>query len=188
MKINKRLNLVIPIETEEHGTFYVHSMPIAREVFARYYLVLSKTLARIYTEQLGIGTGPRVAALLLHDVAKEMEAWDGPVGVEKGLVAEIRRLTNVITLGDSGWGPIPLDVAVRRSMFDQDDLAEVENAITFFILTSAVNKRTQVAPIMEGASQLWGGQVTSLNCTEFAASLRTSTATDNSGERKTPAA
>ena len=44
MKIDRRLNLVQPIETGS-GTVYLHSVPLSREVWETYFLVLSKTYA-----------------------------------------------------------------------------------------------------------------------------------------------
>ena len=33
MKIDRKLNIVIPVETESKGLIYVHSTPISRDVF-----------------------------------------------------------------------------------------------------------------------------------------------------------
>ena len=76
MKIDKKLNLVIPIETDD-GTLYVHSMPIRREIFDTYFLVLSKTFAAIHGEGLGEIAGPRVAALILKKIAMDTGMWEG---------------------------------------------------------------------------------------------------------------
>ena len=75
MKINRALNLVIPVELES-GTVYIHSTPISREVFEEFYLVISKTFTRIFTEGLGAIGGARIANLMLRDVAKETNQLD----------------------------------------------------------------------------------------------------------------
>ena len=56
MKINRALNLVIPIDSEK-GQLFVHSTPISREIFEQYFLVISKTFAAIFSEGLGAIAG-----------------------------------------------------------------------------------------------------------------------------------
>lgn len=181
MKIDSKLNLIVPVERENGQTIYVHSTPISREVWEQNFLVISKTFAGIYAEGLNIHTGPRIAALMLKRIAQQMDAWDGPNGIESTLVAEIRRLTNVVMPSDSGWTTIPMQEAVNRKLFDADDLSEVDNAITFFIVASAMHKKKEAGDVIRGAARLWGAQTTSLNSTAYAASLPTSTATASSG-------
>lgn len=192
MKINRKLNLVIPVDRGDEGTIYVHSTPISREVFERYFLVISKTFAAIYTEGLGIAAGPRVASLLLRKVAEDMggtderaraAAWED---VQNGLMAEIKRLTNVVVSGHGGWTTLPFQEAVDRKMLDPDDASEVENALAFFTVASAMHKKSELPTILTGAASLWGGQIVSSNSTEFAASLPISTPDGNSGAKATP--
>lgn len=184
-KIDKKLNLVIPI-TYESGTLYAHSTPIRREVFDAYYLVLAKTFSAIYGEGLSYRTGPRVAMMLLRDVARRMDP-EGTTAfsddVEKGLIGEIKQLTNVAALGASGWETVPYAEAVAKGMIEDEDASEVENAIAFFIVASSVHKRSEVRPIVTQAARLWGGLTTSLNSTEYAASLPTSTVAESSGAK-----
>src|SRR3954465_11092498 len=94
LRIDKRLNLVIPIETSI-GTVFVHSCPIRREIFEKYFLIISKTFAAIYSEGLNVIAGPRVALMMLKQIAINANAWEGNDGVESGLLNEIRRITNV---------------------------------------------------------------------------------------------
>jgi len=186
MKINKKLNLVIPVETDNGGTLYVHSTPISREVFDTYFLVLSKTFAAIHGEGLGMIAGPRVAALILKKISTDMGIWEGETGVQRGLVNEMHRLTNVLVLGERGWETVPYDEAITKELITQDDAAEVDNAVTFFIVSSAMHKRVMVEAMVAGAARLWGGQTSSLNCTEYASSLPTSIVTGNSGVTAKP--
>ena len=178
MQINKALNLVVPLD----GGGYVHSTPIGREVFETYFLPISKTFSGIFAEGLNVLAGPRVASLMLKKVAVDMGVWDGVAGVGNGLMAEIRRLTNVLLPTESGWQTVPLDVALSRQMISQDDYAEAEGSIVFFICISAMHKRSLIEPTLAGMCSLWESQITSLNCTEFASSLPTSTETDSFGE------
>lgn len=180
MRVDEKLNLVIPLYDGEQPYAYAHSMPIGREVFDRYYMVIAKTFSSIYGEGLGSIAAPRIAANLLRDRAKEMGILDGPDGVQTGLIGEIRRLTNVILPGDDGWTPIPLADAERMAKITSDDVAEVMNAAAFFIVASAMHRRNELSGILGGAARLWSAQVSSLNCTEYAATLPKSTPGGNS--------
>jgi hypothetical protein len=183
--IDKHLNFVIPVQGDGVTT-YVHSMPIGEDVFDRYFLVISKTFAAIYNEGLGVTAGPRVAAKLLKRVATEMGVWDGADGVQTGLMTEIRRLTNVVAPGPNGWTTFPFQDALGENYLSKGDVSEVENALVFFTVASAMHRRAELESILNGAGSLWGARVEPLNCTEFAASLTTSTATGSSGATAQP--
>jgi hypothetical protein len=189
MKINRRLNLVVPVHYDSE-VLHVHHVPISRQVFERYFLVISKTFAKIYTEGLGLAAGPRVAMLLLRATAEEMGVLDGPTGVEMGLIAEIKRLTHVIAanLETGGWQQIPYPIAIARQMIDEDDAAELENALAFFTVASSGHRREDRDGILTGASKLWGGETSLLDCTEFLNSLPTSTPIENSTPKRPKAA
>ena len=194
MKIDAKLNLVIPIygdpqimndpktgKEAEIDTIkaYVHATPISREVFEANFVVISKTFSAIYGEGLGAIAGPRVARMMLKKVAEDLGMWDE---VQGGLVAEMRRLANYIGPGQNGWETLPLEIAVQRQLIDGDDAAEVENAVAFFTVVSAMHRRNALRATLAGAASLWSAQITSLNCTDFAASLKTSTEAVNSSE------
>lgn len=190
MKLDRNLNFVVPVDTDAGTAVYVHATPISRAVFEEHYLVISKTFAAIHQQGLAALSGPRVAALLLRDVAKRTaglevgeNAWDGPTGVERTLLPEIRRLTNVIVPTDDGYRTLPYqEVVDKKQHMSADDVAEVEGILAFFTVASAMHRRSQLQIILSGAASLWAAQVTSLNCTEYAASLQTASETDSSGE------
>jgi hypothetical protein len=169
MKIDKRLNLVTEVETED-GTVFVHSAPISREVFEKYFLVISKTFAAIIGEGLSFVSGPRVAALMLKKIATDIGVWDGRDGVNNGLMAEIRRLSNVIMPTETGWKTYPLQDVIDKAMLDESDIAEVEGLIAFFICASAMSRKNELRSVLERMA-LWGSSITSLNSTEYACSL-----------------
>lgn len=187
MKIDRKLNLVIPVYDDQDRPIYVHSMPISKEVFETYFRVLSRAYSEILTGGFGIMAGPRVTALIVKDIAKNEGRWEGPEGVERGLFAEIFRLTNVIVSGERGWETIPLDEARRRGSIDDGDFAEVENAILFFTVNSHMMRRREAPTLLESAAQMWGAQTSSLDCTAFQASLPTSIKVENIGEKAGPA-
>lgn len=181
MKIDRHLNLVQTVDQGGGELLYIHSIPIARETFERYYLVIARSFAALYKNGLDFMAGPKVAMYVLRDTAKELGTWEGPGGVEQGLVAEMRRLSNVLLPGPTGWVTVPFQEALDKNMLSPDDAAEVESAIAFFICNCAMHKRSTLLQILDGMVGLWGAQTTLSNSTEYARSLPTSTGTDSSG-------
>lgn len=192
MRIDRNLNIVIPVETDT-GLVHVHSMPISTDAFHRYHLIIAKTFARIYNQGLGALAGPRVAALLLRETAKDL----APVGAgaqaaevaareADGLLAEIRRLSNVSMPTPRGWETIPCEEARNRGVISADDWEDVENILVFFIVACAMQRGEELETARQMTAALLGVEYTSLNCTGFTASLRTSTETDSSSAKPTP--
>lgn len=179
MRISSKLNIVVEVVTEEDGTIFVHSTPISRDVFERYFMIIGKTFATIIGEGLTLISGPRVAAMLLKKVAADAGVWDGPGGVEQGLMAEIRRLSSVVMPGPNGWKTLPLQDAISKKLLSDEDIAEVEGLLVFFICVSAMSRKTELLGLVSRLS-VWGTQTTSLNSTEFAGSLQISTPDETS--------
>ena len=189
MHIDNKLNVVIEIE-DEGGTSYVHAEPISSAVFERYYKAIAKTFAAIHGQGLRAVAGPKIAGLMLREISEADGSWeDGSVdgvkvvGVKNGLLNEIRRLANVLVLKEAKWQTIPLQEAVDKKLMNPEDLREVENAIVFFTVYSQMVRRPIRRAVMTAAADVFGAQITSSNCTEFAASLPTSTGTGNTGEK-----
>jgi hypothetical protein len=185
MQIDRRtLNLVLTVEDDEGGVLaHVHATPIGRETFERYYDVLTQTYAAMM--ERGVGwmalNGQKVAALMLRDVAKANNAWEGQKGVEAGLLAEIRRLANVMTLGPNGWQLTPLQVVLDQGQFEEEDAAEVESACVFFtVLSSAMSKKGRKA-----AFGMFDGRLTSSTASEYRSSLPISRPDEPTGEKAT---
>lgn len=192
MKIDRKLNLVLPIidgvtkdeKGVEHDSIvaYVHATPISKEVFEKYFLVLSKVHARILSEGLGWAAGPRVAALMLEKIAKEDGIWEGEDGVSRGLLGEIVRLSNVfMPMAAGGWDMIPLQLAIGQNLLSPDDIGEVKSIIVFFTVASWLYPKAVRDKILTEAVALSGGRTESSSCTEFSASLPTSIATGSTG-------
>lgn len=184
MKLNEKLHLVVPLYDDNEAIYaYVHSAPISREVFEANFFLLSKTFTAIFAEGLGEIAGPRVASLVMRKISKQHNDEAGAAA----LMNEIHRLTNVLVRSPSGWAMTPFQECVDKGTIDADDLAEVINAIVFFIAVSAMTARQQRRDMLAGAARLWGAQIVSSDCTAFAASLKTSTETANTGAIPTPA-
>jgi hypothetical protein len=183
MKIDRQLNLVIPIYGEGEDTppvMYVHAAPLSREVFEANFLIISRTIAAVHGHGLGIQAAPRIAMLLLRNEAKAIGADEESVAA---LIAEMRRLASVITATPTGWTTMPLDDALAARILDDEDVSEVENAMAFFTCASSMLRKVERAAVLNGAAKMWGAQTSSLNSTAFANSLPISTGTGNSGEK-----
>src|SRR5271170_5114052 len=147
--INKKLNLVIPIETDT-GKIWIHSTPISRAIFESNWLLLTRTLSYLYSNTIGPAMAPRVAALGLRDTAKEL---DETKDVSNDFIIEMYRLTSVLMPnpgGAPGWQTIPFSEVKARKLIDEEQLAEVENALVYFIVASAVHPTHELGSVFTG--------------------------------------
>lgn len=178
MRIDQKLNFVFPIETPNHGTAYVHSMPVGRVVFESFYSVLGKVFTTCFEgedpKHIAL-TAPQVAYPALKRLAVSSNTWEGQDGVKAGLINEIIRLTSVMFAGENGWEFLPMDVVTKRGIFDEDCEAEVLSALVFFTSISKVAPKTLAGTFLEMAGSLRSWQFTSLGCMEFMTSLPTLT-------------
>jgi len=171
MKIDKNLNLVVPVESNE-GKAYFHSTPIHREVFQRYHFVMCAAFTKLLQSGMEL-TGAKIAAYTLEETAREMNKWEGATGIEKGLMEEIARLTNVLILGENGWEMLPVGVALQRGFIEDDDWSEAKQRIVFFTLVSAMTRMAVRNDLLMIMNESWQTQTTSSGCMEFIASLPT---------------
>lgn len=198
MKINKRLNLVLPIydpstfekdeatgktEEIEHVRCHVFSTPLQRETFDRYYMVIGQAFNTIMTKNLEFIGGAKLAYHVVRDIAVKSGEWEGDEGVENGLINEILRLTNVFAPSPRGWTMIPFEDACAGGILDEDDAAEVRNACVFFTLMSTMVRKDEVAGALRIPLRVWSARLESLSSTEFMNSLPTSKGTVSSTAR-----
>ena len=190
--IDKNLNLVIPLTRADGSKVYVHSTPVRFESFEKYHLVLAKTFSSFAMNGLDPRSGPSVAAMILKDVAKStvrvpgMDWWDGEDGVggAAGLMADMVRMSNVLTsTKDKGWVTEPLQSALDRNLITGEEKSEVMNILTFFTVVSLVAPKMDRPLLVNGMARIYELQAISLNATEFATSLKTSTIAVNTGEK-----
>lgn len=167
MKIDRKLNIVIPIETESKGLIYVHSTPISRDVFEQFYLELGKVFSQCFDaiNQAHLAlTAPQLAYPALKTMTIKAGNWEE---VKKGLINEIVRLTNVLVIGEKGWESIPLDLAIKREILDEDEESEVLSALTFFTAICRVAPKDLRMSFLEMAGSLRSWELTSLDSTEY---------------------
>jgi hypothetical protein len=184
MQIDRKLNLVQTFETNA-GTVHVHSTPISHEVCRDYFLILRKTYAQMIAQGLFPAGGSSSASLMMERIAKLDNVWEGVDGVRDGLMAEIRRLTNVVVPSPQGWQPIPYEQALSQNMFDVEDVEEMEGAIVFFTCASLVfrgRRNSERLRMLLGVMEFqWHTRSTSSDSMAWAASLPISTPAVNTG-------
>ncbi|BDI50874.1 hypothetical protein ABLI10_004611 [Escherichia coli] len=178
MKIARNLNLIIPVRTEK-GNGWIHATPISKEVFKEHFFILSKTFSAIFSEGLGVVAGPRVAFLMLERISRDSGIWDDDKGVRNTLVNEIIRLANLVyPVEGKGYDTIPLDMALEREIVELDDVA---GELVFFTCVSSINSPEQAKGTMDVVNGIWSTQCSSLNLTEWIASLPTLKSAASSG-------
>ncbi len=175
MKIDKNLNLVVPVEAD-HGDVFFHHTPILRETFQRYHFVMCAAFTRLLQAGMEM-TGAAIAAMTLEEISRDMGKWDGKEGVKAGLMDEIERLTTVLILGGNGWEQIPVNVALSRELLDEQDWQEAKQRIVFFTLICGMTRKAVKEDLLTILNDSWQTQTTSSTCSEFCASLPTSTET-----------
>lgn len=183
MKLSKRLNFVIPVDRGDGSIDYVHAAPIGEETFDKYFMTIGQAFSQLYSGGLGLFAGPRLAAKLIKRVAIASESWEGEDGVEKGLFGAMRQRAMFVRPGSEN---VLLEEAEAKGMISSEDVSEVENALAFFIVASSMHKRSELPVILGVVSRIWDARTSSLNATEFSASLRTSTADESSGAKAKP--
>ncbi|WP_449266187.1 hypothetical protein [Escherichia coli] len=178
MKIAKNLNLIIPVRTEK-GNGWIHATPISKEVFKEHFFILGKTFSAMFSDGLGVVAGPRVAFLMLERISRDSGIWDDDKGVRNTLVNEIIRLANLVyPVEGKGYDTIPLDMALEREIIDLD---EVAGELVFFTCVSSINSPEQAKGTMDVVNGIWSTQCSSLNLTEWIASLPTLKSAASSG-------
>jgi hypothetical protein len=171
VKVNKKLNLVCHLDETAMGEIYVHSTPIMRETFEQYYAPIARAFTRIFATPIAHASGPRVAKLVIRDEAMAIGTWDGESGVKRGLFEEIRRLTHVVTNQGGKWQHVPIEEA---NQLDADDIATIENYISFFTVASAIQGKSELKETMGIASTIWPLRLEPLNVTDYVAGLQMS--------------
>jgi hypothetical protein len=177
MRIDERMNLVVPLYRDEKIYAYVYSTPVSREVFEAHYWLIAKTHNKLV--ELDRIAGTKVAVFVLKDVAKKERAEESCTA----FLAEITRLSNAIVATDDGWTTAPYQAAVDRKMIDMDDAREVDSAIVFFTVGWLMYPLNLRLALLDGAAPAWNAEITSLSLTDFSASLKTSTEIVSFGAR-----
>jgi hypothetical protein len=182
MKINRNLNIVIPIDTDD-GKIFVHSVPVSRDVFETFYSELGKVFTQCFDSlnqaHLAL-TAPQLAYPALKKISNDAGTWDS---VKKGLINEIIRLTNIAMPGDNGWESIPLDLAMKRELLDEDTESEVLSSLVFFTSIWRTAPKELREAFLGMASSLRNWELTSSDFTIYLAGLPILTKKENTGKK-----
>lgn len=180
MKIDKKLNLVTSVTREDGSIVYLHVTPFPYEVVEEHCVLLGNLFTNFITQVGPLGSA-RVAAMMLKKRLKqEQEARleDGKslsdLPKSLTLVDEIQRLTVVIHNVGGQWKTTPLEVAFNQGIIDSDEYREVEGEVVFFMVSSAIQKASLLAPTVGTVIKMYDGQLTSSSVTAFRDSLQTS--------------
>lgn len=178
LKLNKRLNIVIEVTQEDESKAFVHSTPVSRQIYDAHALLFGKTVSVMYGEGLSPGMCARMAHTILRTQAEELGVLPA---VERTLLPEIVRLTNVYMPSAAGYEMIPFVEVLSRKLLSEDDAAEVQNLLAFFTLASWVHTKEELGEGIYPILQRSGVQTTSLGFTEYRNSLPTATRPANTG-------
>lgn len=195
-RINRRLNLVIPIfdpddaQTKEPIAWAYH-IAITQDVFRTYWKVIAQTMQSLLTGGVGL-YGPRYACYQMKDIAVADRTWedrkvgdDTIVGVKNGLYNELIRRTQIaLASKNGGWEQMLLSDVKSGRLLSEDQIDEVEGAVTFFTVGSRSQSQGKQDQILAGLI-MWNAAPTSSSFSEFMNSLRTSKKKENTGETPT---
>jgi hypothetical protein len=183
-KIDDRLNLIIPVERGS-STVFIHSTPISRDAFEAHFRLIAATHADMFGRGGGYANvAPKVAALTLRDVGKQLALGAGEVdadgkpssdGGASSLLAEIKRLSVVAYPAAEGWKIDPVDVAVQRSAIDDEEWRTAEAAIVFFTCLSWMMARKEANAGVKLFASATGLRTSALPPSEWMNSLPKST-------------
>ena len=182
--LDRKLNLVIPVATDK-GEALVRSAPISAAFFKQHFLAISKTFSLLHSEGLGVTAAPRVAAMMLERVERDLAGVADDQAIPSAIMDEVRRLTMVTMPGGE---QVPWAQVVSGKLLTDDDVAEVENAIVFFIVASSMYHRRDVEEMVGGAAKLWNARLESSGTTASPTSSQTSKETASSGATVKPSA
>lgn len=178
IKINRKLNVVLPPFITEKGLVHVYSSPISLVTFREHYRMLGRTFTEV--QRLGYGpiTGPSLAGYVFRDEAKSY----GDEAHSEMLINEVKRLSFVVYPdAGKGWQNMPFVESVKRNILTEEQSDEAENFLVYFTCASWI-KLPSEAIAMDSLRTLWQAQITSSTVMEFMNSLPTSTPEENTGE------
>lgn len=180
MKIDKKLNLVTSVTRDDGSIVYLHVTPFPYEVVEEYCVLLGNLFTNFITQVGPLGSA-RVAAMMLKKRLKQeqkarLEDGKSLSDLPKSLtlVDEIQRLTVVIHNVGGQWKTTPLEVAFNQGIIDPDEYREVEGEVVFFMVSSAIQKASLIAPTVGTVIKMYDGQLTSSSVTAYRDSLQTS--------------
>lgn len=194
MEVDNALNLIMPVMRPSGIHCYVISPPLHRLVLKAYSMPIAKAWSTMYEQGIHVIAGPPIAKDALEQASKAMQRdamsswWEGPNGVEMGLLNEIWRVTSVLAPGENGgWDQMMyLEARDRAKIITEDEADQVENALVFFTLNWRMLHPLIRQGMIAQTGQTWGWQVSPSTISEFRASLGASTKAETSEQSQPP--
>lgn len=173
------MNFVVPLYRGDAVYAYVHMRPLSVAAFELNYRLLLRT----YNTMLAEGpAAARMGHLFLRDAATDLaRVGEDAASISASLMNEIGRLSSVILSTKDGWQTLPLQQAIDGNLLDAGDATEAVNAALFFIVVWHVSPKQVRDSLLKTATELWGAVRSSLQPSEWIASLPTSTVVGSSG-------
>lgn len=185
--INKRLNLVLSVERLDKSVVHVHSVPISREIYESHYTFITMVMSSMYSDDFSPATCSRIAYLRMRELGSKEENKARFGDIDKTLLAEIWRLTNVLVPGERGWETVPFYEVMERAQnqgpLDLDDVREVQNYICFFTAASWGHTSRGEREAMYDVLTRYGALITPSDVTVHRTSLSISSPEENIGEK-----
>lgn len=183
MKIDKKLNIIIPIErSDDTGKAkvdaYIYALPLSLAAFNINCDLIGRAYTKIMTGGLGTIAGTRMTMNVMREIATKSNSEESFTNFQ----TELRRLSEYASMSPDGWKKIPLAEAIEKKLLDEDEASEVENALAFFMVASAMYKKSENRTVMLGLASILDAFPTSSNFSEFLNSLKISTATETSSK------
>lgn len=156
----------------EREDFTIHSLPISFDIYKRYAGILAKTMSDLRSDVESMHEQQAVAYRYLLDAIQDKskskyDAQEFVRDVTNGLIGEMRRLTHVLRIKNTGgWEDVPLDVA----NLTEEQEWEVMNELVFFTLVCRMNPSIRAYPIHFLSN---GKRLTSLSARDLMNSLQT---------------
>jgi hypothetical protein len=189
MNLTSDLRLAFPVRWNDAGepAIYAYHTPISREVFEANWRIISATAAIL----LKPGVSPNivsVATLALKEAGRSDALESGftdEIDFEAGgtavpLLAELKRLTLILSPSATGYEMLPVDVAIDRKVIDADDWKEADDALIFFTCGWSITTRQRRQKSATTLALAIMGSITSSSPMDFVASLATSTPAETS--------
>jgi hypothetical protein len=175
VQIDEKFRLVLPVRVADDGTplLRLYHTPISREIFEANYRIIGATFSALMQPSARIGA-PRIAALRLRDEGAADAREHGTVPADGGAVAllgEIKRLSCVLAPQGAQWTMVPVDAAIAQGIIDDEEWGEAESALVFFTCLYTMVTKKERGKMIGAVVSAIGGEITSLQPMEFAASL-----------------
>jgi hypothetical protein len=185
LTITPALHIGFPIRYDDQGEplIYAYHISISPEVLTANYTILVAANAKTWQRGGDFAAASATTAnIALLDAAKAEAELRGTESLGPAFLAELKRLTYILSPGDNGYEQLPVDIALGKNVISKDDWSEAEAFLCFFTLGFFALPRAARRDRCTRIASALNGSITSLPPLEWLASLRQSTQAKDSIE------